>query len=60
MKRWAVISDGIVRNIIAWDGVSEWSPPNIEDIVIEIEDKPVSIGWIYNGSEFIDPNPVIE
>lgn len=60
MKRWAVISDGIVKNIVAWDGESNWSPPNESDLVIEIYDLPVAIGWTYNGSEFINPNPVIE
>ena len=25
--RYAIIRDGIVENIILWDGVSDWTPP---------------------------------
>lgn len=27
MQRYAVVQDGVVTNVVLWDGVSDWQPP---------------------------------
>ncbi len=52
---WAVIdSDGIVVNIIVWDGAEEWMPPE-GMTVIKCGDKPFSIGCSYKNGIFTPP-----
>jgi len=51
---YAMISNGVVRNIAEWDGVSAWEP---EYEVVEIpEGMVVGIGWLYLDGEWQDPN----
>lgn len=47
--------NNIVENIIVWDGVTPWSPPEGSKIV-KYEGE-VHIGWKWNGTNFADPNP---
>ena len=55
---WAMIDTNTneVKNIIVWDGESEFVYPS-DIILINIIDKEVGIGWIYDTStqEFISP-----
>jgi hypothetical protein len=52
---WAVIdSDGIVVNIIVWDGAEEWMPPE-GMTVIKCGDKPFSIGGSCKNGIFTPP-----
>lgn len=51
MKRIAMVKDGVVDNIAAWDGISDWNPEGYQ--LIDISDKPsVDIGDLYDGSNF--------
>lgn len=54
MGTYAVIfsSTGIVENLILWDGVTDWSPP---EGCIAIETDIAQIGWSYVDGEFIAP-----
>ncbi|EPE9235543.1 hypothetical protein ACSPOM_001576 [Klebsiella pneumoniae] len=53
--KWAVINvDGIVVNIIVWDGAEEWMPPE-GMTVIKCGDKPFSIGGSYKNGIFTPP-----
>jgi hypothetical protein len=57
MKNFAIIKNGIVENVIVWDGVCELQ---IEGTLIEVpESIGVSIGFLYQDGQFIDPNPPI-
>lgn len=49
---YAVVNDGIVTNIVLWDGESEWEPGS--GIAIPI-DGPCGIGWGYDGENFVAP-----
>jgi hypothetical protein len=53
---YAVINSqtNIVDNVIAWDGVSNWTPPN-GCFVVLIGDSMASIGWSYINGQFIPP-----
>ncbi|MFW5400556.1 hypothetical protein V2A85_12710 [Yersinia sp. 1252 StPb PI] len=52
MNKYAVVLNGVVINIVVWDGESDWSPEVGE--TVECDDA-VSIGWTYDGSLFSDP-----
>ncbi|HDX8789425.1 TPA: hypothetical protein RQO06_002950 [Klebsiella michiganensis] len=53
--KWAVINvDGIVVNIIVWDGSDKWLPPE-GMTVIKCGDTPFSIGGSYKNGIFTPP-----
>lgn len=57
MENYAVIDvNGLVVNVVLWDGVSEWTPgaglraiPNVG--------QQGSIGDTWNGTTFVSPTP---
>jgi len=58
MKNFAIINNGIVDNIIVWDTSNAYDPIGQ---AVEIPDGVmVNIGFLYQGEEFIDPNPPVE
>lgn len=56
MGSYAVVKEGVVINVVAWDGEAEWSP----DAGVAVKtDTPVAIGWSYDDGVFSAP-PVPE
>ena len=55
VRRWAHINkDNIVENISLWDGDKlKWQPPE-DHLMIEAPDH-ISIGWTYDGTDFVEP-----
>lgn len=51
--RYAIVTAGVVENIVEWDGGEGWSPPEGSVAVAAV--GPVSIGWAYDGEEFAPP-----
>ncbi|MCM7636307.1 hypothetical protein [Enterobacter roggenkampii] len=49
MSTYAVVVDGIVENLVEWDGESDWKPEEGEAI---LTDGFVDIGWLYDGKKF--------
>lgn len=49
---YAVVKDGIVINIVVWDGETEWQPDDGEAVKI---DDVAGIGWLYDGKKFTPP-----
>ena len=47
MSRWCIIlvSGNVVWNIIEWDGVAQYTPP--DGTYLAEADDTVDIGWIY-------------
>lgn len=43
--RYAIVQDGVVVNIILWDGETEWTPP--EGTTVHACPDEVGIGWGY-------------
>lgn len=59
MQRYALINNqNIVENIVSWDGVSSWTPPE-NMICLNVEGIQCDIGSTYNGSTFITPKRVV-
>lgn len=60
MARYAVIrnEDNVVDNLILGD---ETTPPPLDHYLVEItENLWADMGWVWDGSQFINPNPVVE
>ena len=59
MQSYALINNqNIVENVVVWDGASNWVPPE-NTTCVNIENLECGIGWTYNGSTFIKPEPVV-
>lgn len=54
---YAVVKDGVVINMVVWDGVTEWQPS--EGFAVPAPDY-VGIGWKYEEEKFIDPNAPVQ
>ena len=56
MNRYALIQDGIVTNVILWDGKSQWLKSS--DLLILLSmDSPVCPSYTYDGAFFTAPSP---
>ena len=64
MTRYAIVrdSDGLIENLVAWDGVAVWSPPAgttvVSDSTGESEARARIDGW-YGSPNFYPPMPSI-
>lgn len=55
MPKYAIVNaDNIVENIIVWDEVSEWRPPEGR-IIVKAEEILCDIGWTHDNGAFIAP-----
>ena len=52
---YCMVQNGVVVNIIDWDGVTPYTPPEGCDLY-EWE-GPVNIGWLWLDGAPVDPNP---
>lgn len=55
ISTYAVVENGVVMNIILWDGGDEWEPPYGSVAVLIPADTVVSIGYTYDGTTFSAP-----
>jgi hypothetical protein len=56
--RYAIVdANGIVQNLIEWDGVSNWSPPVNMTAQLAPNMVVVNPGWAWNNGAPINPNP---
>lgn len=53
-NRYALVgNDGVVDNVVEWDGQADWSPPQGQDAVPA--PAAVSPGWRLDGGEWLPP-----
>ena len=52
---YAMVKDGVVVNVIDWDGVTPYAPP--EGCELHAWEGPVSIGWAWVDGAPVDPTP---
>lgn len=60
MSRYAVVivKSSVVQNVIEWDGVTPWTPPD-GCIAVAVSDTTiVEIGYLYINGEFVPPTNV--
>ena len=55
MSRWAVVADGVVVDVVLWDGVSAWSTDAGELVAAA---DGVGPGWAWDGEAFHGPDPL--
>ncbi len=57
MKTWAVIKNGVVVDVIAWDGQEPFTPSQDTELVeFDVDGvSPPGREWTYDGQEFIPP-----
>jgi hypothetical protein len=53
MAQHMLIKDGVIVNVVEWDGVVPWSPPGSETVVA----GSGPIGWKWEDGRAIDPSP---
>lgn len=54
--QYAIVENGVVTNMILWDGDTEsWSPPAGISAVSVADGLEIGIGWAYNGTSFAAP-----
>ena len=56
-KRYAVIQNDEVVNVVVWDGAVEWAPPQGSTVNLLPDDSPVSIGYLFDGENYTQPSP---
>lgn len=56
--RYAIVSDGIVADVVEWDGATPWTPPDGTTLQ-QLGDSPAGSGWTFDGSAFAPPEPVV-
>lgn len=52
---YAIVANGVVVNVVLWDGGDEWAPPEGSTAVLVPIGTFVSIGYTYNGTTFSAP-----
>lgn len=54
MKKYAIVKNNVVENVILWDGVSKWTT---DGSIIEIpEGSVIGPHYIKDGENWIEPN----
>jgi hypothetical protein len=52
---YCMVQNGTVVNLIDWDGVTPYTPP--EGCELHEWEGPVNIGWLWVDGAPVDPNP---
>jgi hypothetical protein len=56
--QWLLVKDETIENIVAWDGSTEWTPPDGHDLVGYDGDPAAVIGWGWvDGHLVVPPEP---
>lgn len=56
MNNYAIVADGVVENIVVWNGdTSVWQPPEGSIAVRLSPTDAISIGYTYDGTKFSPP-----
>lgn len=58
--KYAIIQNGLVSNIIMWDGASSIALPSGATTVQLADTQTVGVNWVYNGTTFSAPAPVAQ
>jgi len=55
MNRYAIIANGVVANIVLWDGAASWTPPTGSTTKLVPDNSQVNIGFAFDGTNFVAP-----
>ena len=57
VSNYAIVENGVVINVVVWDGESAYNPYGELILVDGLTPEP-GIGWDYDGNTFTDNRPV--
>ncbi len=49
VSNYAYVENGVVTNVIVWDGVTPYNPGPTVTLVLLPADSPVTMGWLYDA-----------
>jgi hypothetical protein len=55
-QHYAIIENGVVTNVVVWDGETSYNPDGELVLIDGLTPEP-GIGWDYINGEFIDNRP---
>lgn len=55
ISTYAVVESGAVTNVVVWDGISDWEPPQGSTANLLPIGAPVSIGYAFDGTNYTAP-----
>lgn len=55
IRTYAIVENGVVANIVAWDGESEWMPPEGSTVGLIPNGSEVGIGYSFDGKNYQAP-----
>ncbi len=50
VSNYAYVENGVVTNVIVWDGVTPYSPGPAVTLVLLPADSPVTMGYLYDAT----------
>jgi hypothetical protein len=59
VKHYAIVENGVVTNVVAWDGESAYNPDGELILIDGLKPEP-GIGWDWDGKKFADNRPESE
>jgi len=57
INRYTIVTNGVVENVVLWDGVSDWAPPAGSTANLLPDASPVAIGYTLDGTNYAEPAP---
>ncbi|CAB3720242.1 hypothetical protein LMG22037_04702 [Paraburkholderia phenoliruptrix] len=55
MNSYAIVENGVVSNVILWDGQTEWTPPPGSTVMKLADGIECGPGYTFDGTNFIAP-----
>ena len=57
VKHYAIVENGVVTNVVVWDGETPYDPEGELVLIDGLTPEP-GIGWDYDGKKFADNRPI--
>lgn len=53
--RYAIVRDGVIENVVLWDGAPGWAPPEGTQLCELSQEDRAEIGWAWDGAPVVPP-----
>lgn len=57
--RYALVQDGVIVDVVIWNGDPSWSPPEGVELFQLAPEVPTGVGWAWDGAP-VPPSPAPE
>lgn len=55
INTYAIVENGVVTNVVLWDGVAEWTPPLGSAANLLPLGSQVGVGYTFDGTTYTEP-----